>query len=498
MVDFNGIEIYYQFVITLSKVTLTGFSEMEIGGRYLYYDSRFRVFYVHDSHGSNVGVIIGFPYHQDIKSFLEMGGNGYVDLLRVENVDGLENILLPKLGGSFILLTWGCLSNRLYLDHAGSMPVVYDRRNNVVGSSAALILSDSDYEHRFNHCLYNALIKREGAGGWIPGTLTAHVDVERVLPNHYLDLNTGSVLRFWPKALTIDESMSTTCAAELIVESMSAFSQACFSSFPITQTLTAGYDSRLLLAVCRDFINEANFFTIDLGDNRLDVDISVDLSNKFGLKHKVIPVIYSNDYQKSIWDKCVGDSILEINRDIYPTLAQLDGDDFIITGMYGEIGRCRLYRQDYKDINNAAIDVDFILSRLTLPGIEEIKNNITQWFEEINDCPSSMILDLAFYELKFGSWAMGQNPIQNAMKYNIYPFALRPVMETFLRLTPLSKGTNLLFDQCIRLAWKDLTSIPVNKYGDYRDFVVPLKKIFAKNRLKRYLRDRFAKAWHMN
>ena len=105
-----------------------------------------------------------------------------------------------------------------------------------------------------------------------------------------------------------------------------------------------------------------------------------------------------------------------------------------------------------------------------------------------------MILDLAFHELKFGNWAMGQRPISNSIKLNFLPFSQRIVFEAFIGIAPAEKGTARLFEAIIERLWPGLMAMPINKFGDYRDQLSFLKKFTKPHRIRRYLRDRFAKA----
>ena len=484
----------FQFLLPSNGHVPDGFVELGVGAETLLVDQRFHHFPIYDQAHAVSGLVIGFPYHQDLGEFL-VGGSGedYKALLQIGNIDELEADLLPKLAGSFVIFTWGSLPKRIYLDHGGSIPMVYDRLKKMAATSVSMILDDAEYDQRFNKPLYEKMVNYEGIGGWIPGTLTAHHDIERLLPNHYLDLDSGDFHRYWPRPFLAADFMPLAKAAEQIVTSMSAFSSACFRTFRTSQTLTAGYDSRLLLAVCHDFIDKTCFFTMMAEGSQRDVDVSKTLSERFGLKHNVIPLIKSSEDEKAIWDRAVGDAIREINREIFPTLKQLDEVDFIITGAFGEVGRCRYYRQDYMNVNDLPINSEIILSRLTVPIIHEVKENIDAWLSGLEGIPNSAIFDLVVHELKTANWGMGQNPIQNSMKYNLYPFALRPVIDAFIRTDPAEKKTGNLFDACIERSWPELVSIPVNKYGDYRDYLIRLRKLFNLNRLRRYTRDRIAR-----
>ena len=45
----------------------------------------------------------------------------------------------------------------------------------------------------------------------------------------------------------------------------------------------------------------------------------------------------------------------------------------------------------------------------------------------------------------------------------------------------------------INALWPELSEIPVNKYGDARDYLSLWKKISNPNRVRRFLRDRLAR-----
>lgn len=483
----------YQFVVGDGTVSVPdGFTVREAGTHSIAADSRFVGLEVKNTRGAAVATIVGFPYFAPAGRFLEHG-TGADALPGCDSFEDIEQ-LQAQLAGSYVLVTYGTLSDRLYLDHGGSIPTVFDTRTGRCASSVELLLSDAEYDDRFNESLHRRAVLAEGKGGWITGTLTAHVDLHRLLPNHYLDLDTLEVKRHWPTDFGADDFIAIEDAATTVVRDMSAFSRAAFAAHRVSQTLTAGYDSRLLLACCRDFAQECGFFTMMTTTGDLDVAVASHLATMHGLKHEAIPLVYSTTAEIETWDRAVGDSIREVNREIYPTLRQVRDAAFTITGMYGEVGRCRLYRQDYARINEMEVDADFVISRLTIPLIDEFRENIGAWIDSLPSIPNSAVLDLAFHELKFGSWAMGQNPIQNVVLYNLYPFAQRPVLDAFLRTDPREKTTHALFDACIARAWPELAKVPVNKYGDHRDILSKFRKLMMPHRLRRFLRDRLARS----
>lgn len=482
---------YQVFLAKTKPEAPAGYRLTQIAGVWLANDEKLRVTALHDSHERFLGVIVGFAYSEFSGAFLPAGD---VSLpVEASSAEELERRVLPRLSGLYVFVSAGELPGRLYMDHGGSFPIVYSPPDECAASSSALLLDVPAYKDRFRADLHSSLIGREGAGGWISGTLTAHRDVYRVLPNHYLDLTTWTTHRFWPRKGDFDQWRNFDESVTSASKALTDFSAAANREFKVAATMTAGFDSRLLLASCRTSLDDCQFFTLEAPNAEMDIDISRAIASQFGLKHKVLPLRQASELETAIWDRMVGDCMVEAPRRTHTTLRDLTGRDAMFTGMYGEVGRCRLYRQDFHSINQATIDARFVIDRLTLPQHPELLANISTWFAALEGQPNSVILDLAFHELKFGSWAMGQRPITNSIKLNFLPFAQRAVLDAFLGVAPAEKDTATLFWALIRAQWPELESVPVNKYGDARDYLAVWKKLSNPARVRRFLRDRLAR-----
>ena len=468
-----------------------GYRLTEIADVWLASDEKLRISGLFDNQKRYLGSVVGFAYSEFSGAFLPAGD---VDLpVEVSSAEELELRVLPHLAGLYVFISAGELPGRLYMDHGGSFPIVYSPSDRQAASSTALLLDPAAYEARFRADLHSALIGREGAGGWISGTLTAHRDVYRVLPNHYLDLTSWTTHRFWPRKGDFDQWRGFDDSVASAAKALTDFSAAANREFKVAATMTAGFDSRLLLASCRTSLDQCEFFTLEAPNAEMDIDISRAIASQFGLDHKVLPLRQASELEIATWDRMVGDCMVEAPRRTHVTLRDLTGRDAMFTGMYGEVGRCRLYRQDFATINQATIDPKFVIDRLTLPQHPELLENISAWFAGLEGQPNSVILDLAFHELKFGSWAMGQRPITNSIKLNFLPFAQRSVFEAFLGVAPAQKDTQTLFWAIIRRLWPELESVPINKYGDARDYLAIWKKLSNPARVRRFLRDRLAR-----
>lgn len=467
------------------------FRTEEVGGVWLAADSHLRRMVLRDEAGVEFGLAFGFLYSEFSQDFV---GDGDVHLpVRVDSIDDFELRVLPRLAGSFLVFTTGVLPPRLYLDHAGSMPIVYLEAERRAASSASMLLDEDEYRERFLTDLHSALVVREGKGSWISGTLTAHRGLLRLLANHYLDLSSWTVARFWPRPGDFDQWRDFSQASASAAAAIKAFNGAVFRNFRTAATLTAGFDTRLVLAGCRDNLDQCEFFTIAAPHAELDMEMSGRIAERFGLRHRILPLQAADAEETAIWDRVVGDSIIEAPRLTYPTLRSLAEVDAQLTGAFGEVGRCRYYRQDFERINAEKIDARFVLARLTVPQHPALISNVQDWVDGLAGQPNSVILDLALHELKLGSWAMPQRTMMSNVKFSFMPFTQRAVFDAFIGVEPRQKDTETLFWDLIIRLWPELKEFPINKYGDYKDRLSKLRKIFYPNRLKRLMRDRFAR-----
>lgn len=401
-----------------------------------------------------------------------------------------ERDVVDGLAGAFILITQRPLPRRIYLDPGGQLPLVYDAQTRRAACGANDLFCDEEYSERILKDRIKRLVGREG-NGWISGTLTAHVGVTRLLPNHFLDLDHFSAHRYWP-ASDFEHYLDLADAQQEAAAAAKGYVEACSRQYATSVTLTAGFDSRLLMAASRDSRDRIEFFTILSGRRGVDQIVSERLSSTLGLRHRTVRAVEATNEEKARWDRLVSHCVREVNRTSHPTLRQAPGQ-VMLTGMYGETGRCRLYKHDMDTIDTKLASARFILSRLTLPLDAELLENVDQWLDPIRALPTSAILDLAFNELKFGSWAMGQAPVQKALKMSLAPLSQRKVLNAFMAVPPTVKGTAALFDGIVRGLWPEAMTIPINRTGDWRDAVAPIGKLLQPERARRFLRDRLAR-----
>lgn len=191
------------------------------------------------------------------------------------------------------------------------------------------------------------------------------------------------------------------------------------------------------------------------------------------------------------WDDAVGHCVREQNRNTYLTLSHI-GPSLLVQGAFGEAGRGRLYRQDAERIDEIRPDPAFLASRLTIPPAPEHFEELERWLEPLAGFPTSVVMDLAYIELRGASWAMAQAPAQKAIRPALAPFAQRATFDAFLRTSPRAKADKTLFRAMLEQLWPEAAALPINRFGDYRDRLGFLYRRYSREKMVRFLRDRRA------
>lgn len=415
----------------------------------------------------------------------------------IKTAEDIERHVVRGLAGCLVVETaGGPFGRRLYPDCGASLAIVFCPELRQIGGSAGMILDDAAYRDRFLIARHERLVRAEGKAGWISGTLTAHRGVCRLLANHYLDLDNFTQHRFWPSASLLGQAPPTLEeAAQSVARHMRRFGAAAASRFHVAVALTAGLDSRLVLAAFRGQEQSLSAFTLADGHVSFDQDIPPRLCTTMGIRHQSVSIRRADATELARWDQLTGQALSSNNREIHPSLVDVEAD-VLVNGLYGEPARCFLYRHDWQQVYDREVDALNILARLKQPRDPEMEADIEAWLAPVRDLPRSTVMDLAYLELRMGSWAMGQGPIQKAMRWHLMPFAQWPIQEIFLTLTVADRCSDRLLPRIGEILWPEGMALPINRYGDWRDRLGPLNRLArvdSLTTLRRFLRKKLAR-----
>lgn len=422
---------------------------------------------VRDGAGAPIGALLGVPVDVAAKAVVENGGTYAISEPLAADLDAFIERHIYRLAGSFIFVLDVEARRAAYLDANGSLSLVYAPEKGSAAATTGLLLSDQEYTERFQDDLYDAFDLAHD--GWFTGGMTAHRGVRRLLCNHYLNFDTREPVRHWPTAPIAERTHADAIA--IINGEVLATTQALIKSGPVAVALTAGNETRALLAIYRDIRSELTFVTLDAPGYDLDLQRAKELAARYGLKHLVLPPKQATPAGVVSWQYRVGHNITGNNMTGHPTIAPL-APYYFIGGLGGEVGRGFLWLNADED---TAIDAGNIVDRLKLPRHPVIIQEVEAWLAAAPKYSSLFLLDLAYIELRMSCWAFSQS-YASADVVKIYPLISRNVYDAMLSLSPENRRANGMIRLSIDAAWPDVLDLPINRYGDYRDQLQPLMR----------------------
>jgi hypothetical protein len=406
-----------------------------------------------------IGWLIGYPINTATERMFEQ-------TVTVSDIDAKQLDLcrfeswLDSLGGRFACLLLVADVARLYLDSYGSLAAVYAPKREIVASSTILIPHSQGAEE---YTELNKELDIPNSPYWYPFGCTPIKGVERLLPNHFLDLNEWKSVRHWPMN-DIGIESSTENSVEEISSILRNNISAVLRDYPAYITLTAGRDSRMLLACARDKLERVKFLTLQLPTSigKTDRKIATKLAQDFQLDHRLLEYQLATKSEQDIFlgltGHCIGGAVAKV----FIMLHQSDPNRPILTGLGGCSDERGLYWRR-QDTPLTPLYAASLLDRLRLPRVPELEERAERWLRGLSHCNTMTILSLLYVEQRVGCWG---TPTQYGNYWNIFeliPFSHRRIHELTLSLPHDYRRKKMLSTDLIRNQWPQLLSLPFNR-----------------------------------
>jgi hypothetical protein len=387
---------------------------------------------------------------------------------------------LYSFGGRFIAIAAVPGFERLYLDPCGSLSVVYCPAEAIATSSLFLIpYSESTQDDPE----LLAAFRIPETNAYYAFGLTPRRGVHRLLPNHYLDLRLFADVRHWPSESV--EPVNDRDIDGQIVRIVSAVRrniEGIVGKRGALLAMTAGEDSRMLLACARAFRADLELYTL-VYDSRSELDAvaASQVASRFDLRHSTVRYIKPQPTDGEHWLYRTGCCAGELRGLIAaPMYAALPPHRPQLIGMGGEVGRAYLWKET--DDEDTAIPAVELIDRLDLPAIAPVVRAAERWQSRLPVRNWLSRLGLLFLEQRVGCWG-GVWPYGYAAVTGVqhFPFCHRVIVEALLRLPPGFQRTHGVTPAVIQREWPELLSLPFNRLtGVYRI------RHAAKRRLSRF------------
>lgn len=480
-----------QFLLTETPINqLEDWSCLEIDRYYLYAHPDLEVNQISDSEKSIV--LIGELYDSDSPE------KGNVDILRdiLINAHGKEALIagLKRYAGCYALLYTSGGEGVIVHDARALREIYYCKDSNqiVCGSQPNLVakFSSPEVELSSNPMLLDFYKNHLDDSKWI-GDETYFQGIKYLTPDHYLDINKREVHRYWPhepiKRLDLKEAVPRACAF------LQGIMRAIVHRHSAMMAVTAGTDSRTLLAASRGIRDKIYYFVNNIGlhNDHPDISIPIEMFAKIGTPFHVhdVPQDVSDEFRKIFLNNTfiASDRYLPA---IYHVLFKNHADKVLILGV-GEIGRT-YYGKEPKQLNSY-----LMAYKLGYPRAPYVINQCGKLLPEVLRIAKKYginAMDFLHWEYRLGPWGAVRNSESNIAIEKVDPYNSHLLSEIFLGVDDKHKNhlehPCVLFREMIRNMWPQLLDWPINpvKYSLRGKLVKRLPGIGVYHSLKNELR----------
>ncbi len=422
----------------------------------------------------------------------------------IKDKNKIEEIFNPlsQLTGRFVLFININGNNYVFHDPMGLRTLVYgkiDEKYCFASDTAILTklfpLQKADFYYEFR----NSKHQKHDSEFYLPAGLTLYKDFRRLIPNHYFDLAKEKDIRFWPIQKII--KIPVDAAAKKASTHLQNIIKAIASRYNLALPLTSGWDSRVILSACKEFVNSLFIYTLlynKLNENTEDCLIPKIITNDLKLKHHTI--LCKDNINSAFFDIYMNNSSLS-NKLCCMIANEMDKhypkDRIVLKGNGVDISKAKLcdnaFEQKHPNINRIFEHKPYWRE------LEFCKREITKWFNEAKTVSKKTrvsVYDLYFIEHRYGSW-QAQSQLEWDIVQEVFsPANYRPLI-TALISAPVkyrnSRNEFILNQKIIKELWPELMKYRINGKiinerthpSSFSNFIYAIRTFFYKKGLSR-------------
>lgn len=298
---------------------------------------------------------------------------------------------------------------------------------------------------------------------WLPGDRSPYERVKALLPNHHLRLRQRTMARYWPttevKPLPYEEGLRES------VHLLRGLIDSARRRHPLAVAMTAGWDSRLMLALSKEAAADLYCFTLlypSTSHASRDVYVPAKLLKKLGIEHHLLRYPESVDEAFKAIARRSSSSVhppycldTQALRDHYPA------ERLCVTGDVAEVvkvhyripGRGRARPTAAQLAAVAKIDAH----PFALAAFES-------WLAGAPRYEHVDLLDLFCWEQMAGRWHGQIRAEYDIVQESFAPLDCRSLLVTMLAIDERERSgpTFRFFRDLIAALWKDVLRVPIN------------------------------------
>jgi hypothetical protein len=393
-----------------------------------------------------------------------------------------------RYGGRWILIVSDGNTTALFHDAAGTRQAYYTNAQygtdlwcasqpGLLAKLLGLQMSQEALE------LIGSYAFRQNREYWWPGDGSPYAEISHLLPNHWLDLGTGQVRRYWPEGNLAERPLEEVI--EKIAASLRGMLASAANRFELTLAITAGWDSRLVLAASKDIAHRISYMTVrqmGMRDNHPDISVPARLLPRLGLEHHVVraSLILDPDFIGTFKANAT------LAHDHYIPDAQAILKFYglrkaVISASVSEIARYGILQLTGRS-TPAELSETVYRTGDNQFAIREIE----KWFAGIGNIYNLDLETVFFWEQREGNWLAGnQLEFDTAWQEIIIPYNCRNLLIDMLSVRKRDRWAprNMLYRRLIMHLWPDVLQEQVNPH---RPRLKVLMRIL-RSRIKKFL-----------
>ena len=292
---------------------------------------------------------------------------------------------------------------------------------------------------------------------------TIYDSVKQLLPNFYLDIKTKEAHRFWP--VKRNKHVSLQEGVEAGSKLLTGIIQSANERNELMMAVTAGNDTRLLLAASRPVSEDIFYYIINLpryNDKSPDIVIPNRLLNKVGLKHNVLEFSKDIDgeFEKYYYlnNQFANERNLPI---IYSIFHKRFPDKVNMPGRFSDISR------NFFNTYRKVLTPELLATFWNYKDVEYVIDKYRDWLDEATELSEKFnyrILELLNWEERNGNLYTQFQVDKDIAQEEFCPYNCRKLMEIFLSVPNKYRDihTNVYFRAMIKHLWPELMSEPFN------------------------------------
>jgi hypothetical protein len=298
---------------------------------------------------------------------------------------------------------------------------------------------------------------------WMPGDTSPYGGVRALLPNHLLRLEDGAPSRYWPTGPI--ERVPYARGLDETARLLRGLMDSARRRYPLAIAMTAGWDSRLMLALSREAAKSVYFYTLTYphsSDKTRDVYIPAKLLQKLGLKHHILryPAVVDERFKRiarrnssAVHGAYCADA--QALREAYPA------ERLCVTGDVAEV-----VKRHYRLPQQTGHDV----TATDLANVCEVSSHpfaiaaFEAWLSGVAGHEHINLLDLFCWEQMAGRWHAHIRAEYDVVQESFAPLNCRSLLVTMLAVDESYRAPPdfALFRGLIEILWKDLLLVPIN------------------------------------